>query len=426
MFTNINKILLIAITFAFFLTSLLNAKTEQVTVSMGANYAQQTYFQLSTQNSNSVPVDSWDLAFEIQGFAASILINEAKGHKLFFLPDSDAESYSDVINSADIDSWIQMHNSPLKWQQGAFNRDSDGNSVDMGWGEYSMFNHQIRGNVLFVIQTVTNQFKKILIESLASGVYTFKYADLNGENEVVATIDKKDYQGYNFGYYNITSQETVNVEPKSTDWDLVFSRYFDLVPAGPQGLVPYSVTGIRHNKDISVAKVANGAELTQVPNDANFIEEINAIGYNWKSFANMSWVIDKSTAYFVRNYAMQIYKIVFENFEGGTTGNSIFNFTNLNESSVEGNATNLALAVYPNVIEKGNVANLVFEDINLTTAGNLNIEIMDQTGNIVFSNQVNINQGLNQIPLQLNFASGMYFVTTEINGSRAGYKIIVN
>ena len=72
------------------LTTLLSAAllpaatlAQSVTVSTGAGSAIQTFYSLEQGELSSVPLADWDLAFEINAFNSSILVNTAKGLKAY-------------------------------------------------------------------------------------------------------------------------------------------------------------------------------------------------------------------------------------------------------------------------------------------------------------------------------------------------------
>src|SRR5690606_18082709 len=113
----------------------------------------------------------------------------------------DSFSTSDTVG---IGTWPSFYNGEEYWEQGALNMSADAsNMFDVGWGIYNTTTHQILGDSIHIIKLSNGDFKKLMIESMISGVYYFKYADLDGSNEVSTTITKSDFAGKNYGFYSI-------------------------------------------------------------------------------------------------------------------------------------------------------------------------------------------------------------------------------
>ena len=142
------------------------------------------------------------------------------------------------------DSWQPIHNSDTNWFIGAFDKNST-SMFDMGWGVYNMVTHFVTGDSLYAIKTVNGNWKKLWIEKLANGEYSFKYADLDGSSEVNAVVDQSSFSGKNFAYYSLDQNTSLDREPLTQDWDITFSKYITPV----QGMA-YGVTGVLMNDGI--------------------------------------------------------------------------------------------------------------------------------------------------------------------------------
>ena len=136
-----------------------------------------------------------------------------------------------------------VYDSDTTWAGGAFNTGKTSNSMDLGWGIYSTITHHVVGDSLFVIKLNNGSMKKLQIESLASGSFNFKYANIDGTNEVNETVSKSSFSGRNFGYYNIRTETEINREPASSSWDFVFTKYVTELFPGTH----YGVTGLLSN-----------------------------------------------------------------------------------------------------------------------------------------------------------------------------------
>src|SRR5690606_21185008 len=147
--------------------------------------------------------------------------------------------------------------------------------------------------------------------------------NLDGSNEVNEQVNKSQFTDKNLGYYSMVNEAAVNRQPNRDKWDLVFTQYTAYIP------IPYTVTGVLHNRNVTAAKAAN------IPNKASynswqshsFGREINAIGYDWKKHVGSGvYAVQDSLVYFVavgKQNGDDIWKLIFTGFEA-TDGKSIF------------------------------------------------------------------------------------------------------
>ena len=104
-----------------------------VTVSIGPGYTQQVWYSLQNGVVSSAPVNDWDLAFEIQGFRASVLVNTQKpGVEVVKSPFSIAQWSS--VDTAGLSTWPRAHNADTSWSCGALNQGPYSDQFDLGWG----------------------------------------------------------------------------------------------------------------------------------------------------------------------------------------------------------------------------------------------------------------------------------------------------
>ena len=155
-----------------------------VTVSIAAGYAEQTFYSLANGVQATSPLAAWDLGFEINGFTSSIMVNTAKGLKVYETPTAVAD-WNDLV-APDIASWTLISNSDTDWSEGALSHGNNLNEptgLHLGWGEYSMDTHFVVGDKVYVIEVAADTYRKLRIDALIEGVYTFTYANLDGGNE---------------------------------------------------------------------------------------------------------------------------------------------------------------------------------------------------------------------------------------------------
>lgn len=293
------------------------AQSVSGTVTTGPGYADEVWYSFENGSIHAAPAENWDLAFQISGFASSVRINGAAGTELFAAPYA-VDEWSDLDTAGMAAIWPQRYNDPANWEAGAFNRHTT-SDFDLGWGIYNMITHQVTGDSTYVIKLADGSFKKFRIDALAGGVYSFTYADLDGSNEMQGQVDKADYSGKNFGYYSLQSHEASDREPLSAEWDLVFTRWIDFI--GPDGDVPYGVTGVLHNFNTRSSRAADTPVAEADPWSFPMQDAINTIGWDWKSFDfAQGFVIEEDLSFFVEAQNGNIYHLVFNAFEGSSTG----------------------------------------------------------------------------------------------------------
>ncbi len=413
------------IIFTLFSLFTLFASHAQVTdtVSLGAGYANQVWYSLPNDEQGSSPKNNWDLAFAISGFSSSIHINSANGINLWVYPNGDITAWA-TVDTTGLSTWAKLYNTDTSWAWGAFDVNANpADPFDMGWGIYNMATHVVNGDSLYIIKLANSEYKKLSIESLANGAYTFRFANLNGTGDSTVTITKTDYAGKNFAYYSIQNLNALNREPATDDWDILFTQYTTFIPAA------YTVTGVLHNDGVSVAQadaVANAATYTNW-GAHTFNAEINELGYDWKSFNGAGYDTKDSLVYFVMQKNGTIWKMIFTGFTGSGTGSFMFSKEMLAAPTAatdikNNNLTNVAL--YPNPAT-GNEVSVIFKSAKQNA--NATIIAYDLTGKICYTEKVNTTNGLQVHKIDVSsFKTGMYVVMVDIEGSKKTQKLVIN
>jgi hypothetical protein len=392
--------------------SVLTAQIDQPSV--GASYANSTFYNLEDGNTTSAAHTEWDIAFNVTPFNLGIIVNEGVGLS-FTAPLSTVELFqtnSTDFATADTIGISKIYNDEVSWSAGAFNLIADASSSeDYGWGDYNFGNNQVVGTRIFAIKLRNETYKKLEIQSLISGVYTFRFADLDGNNEVTTTIDKADYPAKTLAYYSIENETALDLEP--TDWDMVFTRYVTPLNDGSGGIIDYTLTGVLTDVGVQVVQ-ADGIDPTTIDHldyTDDYSDSLTIIGYDWKSFQG-SWVIEAERVYFVKTANEKIWKIQFFDFEGSSTGTTTLEKTLIDGTSSTSKVTEhfSSFNVFPN--PASDVTNLVFEV--KTYEGAAQIQIINQLGQRVYNENIEIHNGLNAKQLSLNFPSGLYHVALQI------------
>jgi hypothetical protein len=285
------------------------------TLTLGAGYTNDIYYSFKNGVIAEVSRASWDIAFSVSTRSSSILINEGAGVKLKVYPN--AWSWSGSIDTTGYHSWEFLNNADTTWEEGAFNANATGHP-NYGWGIYNSNNHNIEnadGGALYIIKLRNGNFKKIWIETKFSALqkYSFRYADLDGSNEQdVADMDISDSKA-NYVYYSLQDNLRLDREPDATTWDLVFTKWVD-------NSINYTVTGVLQNIDIPAIDLTVDDPANFTYTDDQFVDDINTIGSDWKTFNGTQYDIATNRVFVVKDKSAKVYRIVFTGFAGSSTG----------------------------------------------------------------------------------------------------------
>lgn len=387
-------------------------------IASGPGYVNQVYYSLEEGVSISHPHSSWDIAFALGGQDLGIFVNEAVGSSMSS-PLPELKLYlTNSTDFAEVDtaSMTRLYNNELSWSSGAFNHMGNPEDLfDYGWGSYSPVTHTVTGNKIFALELRDSTWKKLEIQSLISGTYTFRYANLNDSSETVQTINKADFEGKTLAYFSFDAEMTLDLEP--ANWDMTFTRYYTNVDDNEGGSLNYLVTGVLLNKGVSVAQAVGVDPETVDYNDyeEQYTDSLTAIGYDWKEFDLdiFQWSIPQDRVYFLKNSQNQLWKIQFLDFEGSSTGVSTF------QKSLETTVTSLdesfshleSFTVFPNPASSS--SQIAFE--SKRASAQAKVSIVNSLGQLINRYDVNVGQGLNVKTLSLEaYSAGIYYVTLQV------------
>ncbi|MFM9008195.1 MAG: T9SS type A sorting domain-containing protein [Bacteroidota bacterium] len=395
------------------------AQSIQDTVSIQPGYTHQVWYSMANGDVDSHINTDWDLAFQLRGIAGSILINSKNNVRVWKANKSAAQWSS--MTSSDTTGVVnnpayELFNSDTSWDFGALNRTNNTtNAFDLGWGVYDFATHVVTGDSVFFIRVGATDVRKLLIESLngLSYTYTFRVANLDGSNEVVRSIAKADFPTKFFAYYSVVNDTSIDREPAYNTWDLVFSQYLTTLAGGP---ATYKVSGILSNDSVFVAKAYPVDVNTASPLSWTFRPEINAIGYDWKSYDNTTatWTIADSTVYFVQDRLGDTWKLVFTGFGGSASGNFYFSKSPVAATGLNETAAVRTLGLYPNPARE-----MVRVVLDVQSSESLSIALTDLSGRSIDFGQYRLAAGLQTIDLDISaLPAGLYLVRAGSSVSR--------
>ncbi len=424
------------------LLSLTGFSQTQVSLSMKKGYKFKSYYSLMNGEVKNVADTTWDLAFTTTGRGSTI---RTHSNSIVYIYPGGIEDWEtlDITNmlgdSENKNTWEIAYNSDTIWSNGAFSHGSGGQNKDgtykQGWGYYDINTHHVIGDRIFVLKATDGIYRKVLIKSLKSGIYTFKYADLDNKNQKTVTIDKSDYQikddqnktikWKNFTYYSMTNHKILNDEPYSTEWDFVFTKYQHYLESSFYTGY-YGVTGVLLNNEVSVSKVEKVSAITKAE-PKEYSSKINAIGYKWKiyDYDAGNYIMEDSLVYFINDVSGNIWKVTFTKFDKetgdiGFTKERIVDAPNTGLSEIQNVQS---FSIYPTP-SNGNNVNILFRAKEISS---YEISIIDISGNTVYQESIDGEDGLNTIQLSNpTLTQGIYIIQLSSNNTFNIAKLLVH
>ncbi len=397
-----------------FLTVLtLQAQLVSDQVALGAGYQNQSFYSMTNGEVALVDNTNWDIAFTADGFSSSVIINDNTGASVYLY--GEVSQWSSV-DTTGMSSWDALLNSDSDWAKGAFIAPQDeSNAFDYGWGIYNPVTHIVTGDRLYIVSLASGDVKKLRIDGLNFGAYTFTYADLDGSNEVEETVNVADYPERNFFYYSMTTGEFTNREPAIDSWDITFTRYIEELPFAGN----YLVTGALSNPSVTVAEARNVAVEDAVWTDYQFNSDISEMGSDWKMFDQtiFQYDIEEDLTYFVQDIEGNVWRLIFTGFTGSSEGLISFDKEMMSVVGLD-EEKSFEFDMFPNPAQ-GEV-NIIFPLDNESA----NIEVIDMAGRVVF--QHSVNGGLQHILPLDGLDGGTYVLRMTVDGVSAQRTLILN
>ncbi|MBS4055921.1 MAG: T9SS type A sorting domain-containing protein [Bacteroidales bacterium] len=406
---------------AMLLNSPIRSQAINDTAVMGSGYANDVYYSMENGVVKTEPRVNWDIAFYTNRWSAGVMINEGMGMRVFTYPLADTSGWN-TVDISGIDSWPSMSNSDTIWEDGAFNRNALGHP-DYGWGVYNTINHDVIGDSLYIVQMADASYKKLWIQrkNSTANTYYFKYANIDGSNEVSEVLDVSPYESKLFVYYSLTIAAVADREPALTSWDILFSKYMAIVFDGEGNPSYYPVVGALLNPTSGANRFSPVGPDYEDWYAAPMESTKTPIGHNWKTFDmnTFSWLIEENLAYFVQTQEGNVYKLVFDYFSGSGSGKIGFVKKLVSMVSVNEQADAVSITAFPN--PASNQASIHFDK---AFTANAQLKVYDQSGRLVCQYQVGAGNNAFLLPLD-KLTNGLYIIRVEAEGNVAQHKLVV-
>lgn len=305
-----------------------NAQTG--TVGMGKSYINQLYFDLGTNSevkSNDFRI--WDLAFSCRKDQPVIFLNSAKFMKLYNFGNINfVDITDDMIDSIQEEDW--KYDMPSGFY--------DSTAIDKWWKDDFISKGEI-----YVLDMGIDEigreygYKLLKIVEFDGAQFTIQYA--NKGSAELQTMTIKINTELNFIHASLAKGgEVMELEPPTNDWDLLFTRYTELLYTNEGIPQWYTVTSATLNPYHVQAALDEEKDYTEIKFDDIdsyiFSNARNAVGHDWKWFdlnGSESYIIKDYKNWIIRDTESFFYKLHFIDFynDSGDKGFPKFEFQKL-------------------------------------------------------------------------------------------------
>ncbi len=395
-----------------------NAQLVNDSVSMGAGYANNIWYSLENDEQGTAQAaNNWDLALATtinptSPLASSILFNSKVG-MIYAVPGSDGTDLA-TADTTGMSSWTPLYNSDVTWGEGALNVPGVAHP-DYGWGLYDGVGHTgFAARRVFALKYTNGSVKLFTVSMAFSDMsYTIEYSNADHSGTGSSTVAIAPYSTKNFVYLPVGGA-VIDREPASASWDLLFTQYI------ASGLpYPYNtVTGVLHNVGVEVAEVhpVNNPETDMSFETAAYSEDINTIGYDWKTYSG-SYIIADSLVYFVKDKDGDYWRLIMTGFTGSSLGKTNFKKEKVASLSIAEN-NQLVSGIFPNP-----AVNSV--TILIDSKSNAAVKVLNMAGQVVFENTATSNALEAMNISTADFTNGVYLVQVSNGAATSTQRLVI-
>jgi hypothetical protein len=293
---------------------------EQEVIPLTEYYVYQVYFNLATgEQVSSNYKNAFDLSFACDDTATAIRLNTSTFMKAAKTQSIEFDQVADTIG--------------LVWK---FDK-SDGNPDSTAFVDWIKIEgtDTVFTNTVYVIDRGIDEegfslgLKKVIFRKIIQNKYYFTYANMDNSEQKDVVVEKNP--GYNYTQFSFENGgEVKQVEPKTDNWDLLFTQYTTLLYTNEGDPYPYLVTGTLVNP--AGTEVAFDSTMTfqdVVLDDVYYLDYLtntDVIGYEWKELhgdingSDFYYQTKSNFNFFIKSKQGIFYKLHFTGFYDTETG----------------------------------------------------------------------------------------------------------
>jgi hypothetical protein len=389
------------------------------TITTGTGYLNQQYYQLSTGAKKQAGAKIWHVAFcsLTQQPGMSIRFNSLIGD-LRFLPNGDPDASLTTVDTTGWSAESRLVDQDSNYFIGAFDQNAGSSQLDYSWGEYNQTSHTVNAKRLFGALIGTDFYVMKFSLTATTNTFHITYIKLGDANETTYDLNSTSYASKNYIYTNLIDKSVLDLEPKTSEWDLFFGQYVADVGGGQY----YPVAGVLNNLKTEVVKVITHDAVNQTPTGNEvFSKNNNIINYTWKNAGPGGVTVADTVVFFMKATDGAVWKLRFTGFISASAANlpgsyilekQIMSAVGLDKT------TQTFMEMYPN--PANDMVQIIVDAQN-----NTEISVFSLTGEQVYSTSVS--NGLQNVQVNTaDLSNGIYQVVVSSNGNQTTKKLVVN
>ncbi len=265
-------------------------------------YEHLIWFDLNTES--IVKIESpgyYHLGFETAPEGYHIRLNSANNFKICRTGSTLFEGTTSIPDSAE-------------WRYDASTGDLDSTAIG-NWVSIAL-DGAISNNEVYLLGLFNGLnyqvYRKIQFLSVDSDKYTFRSAELNGNNEQTFTVWKDTLHA--FVLFSFDAEGLVE-QPHPNNWDLLFTPYYTTLYTDDGIPTPYNVRGILINEERTLATLDTLNDFAtidyQLLENYSFTNQLDAIGHEWKYYNGEDYVVTPNMNFVVKDTEGYYFKFRF-------------------------------------------------------------------------------------------------------------------
>jgi len=431
------KRILIGLFIAGFFQALQSQTLKRDSIFMGAGYVNQIFYDMANGQIKSDKVYSWDIAHTTDARSSCIRANHMTGLRVYAYPKNTNTGWAS-FDTAGWKKWYARYNNIHEHDKGAFSLVANHPKYD--WGSYDALSHEIVGDSIYLLAWTNGatwvKFLKFWpIKQPTSTDLIFKYANVDGSNEITDTLYQSAANAQNYKYYTFAGKAKNVREPDKATWDITFNRYYEPQYDPTSGtVIPYPTMGVETNRNLTkVARLigpsfattlADSADLARKNYQSKYTNDLTAIGSNWKIFNN-GFILKDTQSYIVKAVLPDsVYWLIhFTDFGGNATGKVVFDKLKLRSNNVSIKQEQLGVFnIFPNPAN-----GQLFISLENSKVSKAIVEVTDLTGKMIVNQNIQVipDFGAYELPIK-NLKSGIYLVSVKSGDNILTQKLVVD